>query len=396
MSPSRSTELMLALCRHNPSPSETAGIVESVEREGLGATVLQLADAHRVLGLILHRLSRDDLLQRDWAGVGDLRGLYRERSKWAMIVELECERVLTQLRAAAVTPVLLKGASLRRLVYAAPVERPMVDLDLLVSAEEFETASRILRSAGFELPPPEVQEAYRRYHFHLQARSPGTLVVELHWALSRPNDSVRLDPQGIRARAKPFERAGWTETLLPAPPDLILHAIAQATADSFTSLRHIIDIDRILAACGGQLDWAELRRLAVEAGLPHSLAHGLGLAHELLGTVLPPEAPIGMPRITRYQLARLRASPIADPQQRRSAALRLIQFWLLPGSGARIREIGRTIRNPNDPMDWVWADLTGRPKNPRGGMTVAMKLLTFQLGVWFRRSQAGESPPKSI
>jgi hypothetical protein len=389
---------MLALCRHNPRPEETAAAVASVEREGLGGEVIKLADTHQVVGLILHRLSRFGLLQREWVGVGDLRVLYRERCKWSVILEFECERILTQLRAAGVTPVLLKGAALRRVVYNAPVERPMGDLDLLISDGEFEMASRTLSLAGFELPRAEVQDAYRRHHFHLQARHQKSLLVELHWALSRPNDTVRLDSQGMRARARTFERIGWTTVLVPAPADLILHAIAQATADSFGSLRHIVDIDRVVADAGERLDWVELRDRAIDAGLDHSLAHGLRLAAELLGTELPPKAPTGMPRLTRYHLTRLPASPIADPRERRPAALRLIQFWLLPGPGARVREIARTIRNPNDPMDWVWAELTRRPKSrpSAGGVTVALKLLTFQFGVWFRKKPGRKSPPNSI
>lgn len=399
MTLSRSTELMLALCRQNPQPEETGAIVDSVEREGLGTQVVQLAQTHRVLGLILHALSRTDLLEREWEGVGDLRAVYKQQCQWAMIVELECERILTQLHDAGVTPVLLKGAALRRLLYAAPVERPMVDLDLLVREEEFEAAVSALSRSGFELPRAEVQDAYRRHHFHLQAKHPGNFVVELHWALTRPNDVVRLDYQGIRARARTFERPGWTRTLVPAPPDLILHAIAQATADSFGSLRHVIDIDRVIAHTGAELDWAELRARAREAALQHSLPHGLNLAAELLGTQLSSRAPTRLPRFTRSQLSRLPASPLADPVERRPAAVRLIQFWLLPGFRKRIREIIRTIRNPNDPMDWVWAEIAGRPMEPHArpsGLTVALKLLTFQFGVWFRKRSTGESPPNPI
>ena len=399
LSPPRSTELMLALCRHNPRSEEAAAIVDSVEREGQGASLVHLAQTHRVLGLVLHCLSRFDLLERNWEGVGDLRALYRQQCQWAMIVELECERILTQLQDAGVTPVLLKGAALRRRVYTAPVERPMVDLDLLVADGEFDLAASTLSRAGLELPRAEVQEAYRRYHFHLQARTAGNFVVELHWALTRPNDVVRLDHEGIRARARTFERPGWTTTLVPAPPDLILHAIAQATADSFGSLRHVIDIDRIVADSGTQLDWAELRDRAAKSGSQYALAHGLSLAAELLDTQLPKQAPTRLPRFTRYQLSRMPASPLAEQSERRPAALRLIQVWLLPGFRKRIREVIRTIRNPNDPMDWVWAELTGRSMDEQtrqGGMTLALKLLTIQFGVWFRKAPAIEGPPKPI
>jgi hypothetical protein len=390
---------MLALCRQNPRSDEARSIVGSVEREGLGTQVIQLAQTHRVLGLILHSLSRFDLLDREWEGVGDLRGVYKQQCQWAMIVELECERILTQLHDAGVTPVLLKGAALRRLVYTAPVERPMVDLDLLVREGEFEAALSTLSRAAFELPRAEVQEAYRCHHFHLQAKHPGNFMVELHWALSRPRDAVRLDHQGIRARARTFERPGWTKALVPAPPDLILHAIAQATADSFGSLRHVIDIDRIIAHTGTELDWAELGGEANRAGLQFALAHGLSLAAELLGTRMPRQAPTRLPRFTRNQLLRMPASPIADPVERRPAALRLIQFWLLPGFRTRVREIFRTIRNPNDPMDWVWAEIAGRPVEQQArpaGFTVALKLLTIQFGVWFRKRPAVEGPPNPI
>ena len=219
MNSSRSTEIMLALCRPNPRLEETAALFAAVTREGLGAELFQLADTHRVLGLILHQLAALDLIGK-WEGAGDLLSAYREQSKWSVVLELECERILTILSQAGVRPVLLKGAALRRVIYAAPVQRPMSDLDLLIADEDFDAAASSLSRAGFQLPRKDIQDAYRRYHFHLQAQHSRSFMVELHWALSRPGDVVQLDPQGMRASTEARFRwpgPGFLTSLAPLP-----------------------------------------------------------------------------------------------------------------------------------------------------------------------------------
>ncbi len=385
----RSITGVLRLCRRGLDRDEALAVLGAIREAGLGPAVLDLAEKQRVLGLILHALAKLDLLEAD-LGLGpgeELRAAYRLRSKWAMIVELECERVLSLLGQRSITPVVLKGAALRHQIYDAPVERAMIDLDVLVEPGELDPALQVIRAAGYQLPAARVEEAYRAHHFHLPAAN-SIFQVEVHWALSRPMDPLRLDAGWFRRTAVALTTPGPMTLRVPSREALLLHTAAQAASDAFGSLRHVIDTDRLLATADSSgIDWEELAAAARLAGLTRALSHQFELATRFLGTAVPMGV-IPTPRLTRIHLGWLPASPTDGPEERRPLALRLIQWWILPGPGARFREAYRTIRRSQDPMQWVWHELRGLPE-PRtrwfDGLFLVFKQAVYQIGVYLRQ-----------
>jgi len=378
---------MLALCRRQITRGDALSILSSIRDQALGPAVLELAGRQRVLGLILHALAGLDLFDADH-GLGpgaELRAAYLVHGRHSMIVELECDRVLSQFAQRCITPLLLKGGALRRTVYAAAVERPMIDLDLLIEDGELDATLALLEKAGYEPPRAVVREAYQRHHFHIPVAHAG-FEVEVHWALSRPVDPHPLDVAWFRRNSGPQPTDSPSSFRIPSLAALLLHTASQSASDAFGSLRHVIDTDRILAQPGaGAIDWEDLGEAAQRAGLTRALAHLLSLAERLLGTSVPPGAPI-MPRVTRVHLAMLPASPFAPPERRRPAALRLIQWWILPGPGARLRETLRTIRTAHDPMEWLWHELRGLPQptsRALDGIRLVSKQGVHQIGAYF-------------
>ncbi len=64
--------------------------------------------------------------------------------------EISLKEILEALNSKGVSPVLLKGAYIGNLVYEDPALRTMCDIDLLVSEEDFELSSSVLKLLGYE------------------------------------------------------------------------------------------------------------------------------------------------------------------------------------------------------------------------------------------------------
>ena len=378
--------ILLALCRRDSSPEAVAHLVAEIQRRGIGPAVRESAEANRVLDLIWYRLSQLRLLGSNW-GFPDpatLRELYRSRCRMAMVIDLELERVLERFRAASIEPVLLKGAALRQEVYSASVERPMGDVDLLVAPDRFDAALELLGSLGYRLESQEIREAYRRHHYHFLALHPAGFTIELHWDLSRPGNPIQLDAPGVLSRARTILKKGRTPVRVPAPEDLILHAVEQALREAFGSLRHLVDVDRIVARAGAELDWLALRQRAARAGLTVALAQAARLSSRLLGTEIPPNGAPRLPPITRYHLDRLPAAPQLEGRPSLPTAQRLAGFWLLSGWRARTRAMLQVPKNQRDPMAWRWREVTGEAGSEPGrldGLVIAFKNVIYQSGV---------------
>ena len=142
-----------------------------------------------------------------------------------LLLERRLGEVLGVLAGAGLCPVLLKGAGLAHTAYRRPAERPMRDLDLLLTRPEAEQAAAMLRAAGWR-PAPTAGDGRYDGHQHLAPLvSPGGEggVVELHHALFPAAHPFALDAAAVRGRARSIRIAG-AEALVPAAEDQLLHA----------------------------------------------------------------------------------------------------------------------------------------------------------------------------
>jgi hypothetical protein len=104
---------------------------------------------------------------------------------------------------------MLKGAALLGTLYEDPIERDLLDVDVLVPEERLKIAVRALAGAGYAGPATWKELCtFRRHHFHVPMEYPNAPTVEIHWALSRPDAHFRLSGQNVWHRAVPHARPG--------------------------------------------------------------------------------------------------------------------------------------------------------------------------------------------
>jgi hypothetical protein len=349
----------------------------------------QLAMRHGVHGLVLSAIVQAPLMQSLSAEVREeFTVSFAHLRRQAIVWDMERDRLLSLLARKGLIPVVLKGGSLRETIYDQPAERSLSDLDLLFPGDHVESAIETLQANGYRGPSSdEVREAYRRHHFHFLLTHPGGFAVEVHWALSLPNGSFRLDSRAFLARAVERPRVSRPLLRVPSAEDMILHMASQNVEDAFGRLRRVVDIDRIIASTP-HLDWNYLRQAARHGEVQILTAVALRLSQLLLGTPVPRGfvESLGVSRLTRLNLALFRAVPwmITRHDDRYVSGAELMLLWTTVSWRKRLRRCVMIALMREDPLAWVWqakGEADGRKGRLRGLSSLG-KLAAYQAWVY--------------
>jgi len=333
--------LLLALCRRNAIEGLDPVLVEPLADHAFRREFLEIASAHRVMGLALS-IAVPALARSGGAGRGnqELGDLLRTARRRAAMFEIQRDHVVAILLSAGVQPVILKGAAIAMTFYDKPFERDFVDLDILVPEDQVEQSLQALGAQGYVGPTsPEVLLAYRHYHFHVPLRDRLAHVVEIHWRLTRASELFQLDANEVLSQSTSLERSGPPVLVLPRPEHTLLHLVIQNLHEGFSRLSRLVDMDRIVAATPG-LDWDALIATARKGNLAPATAVSLQLANRLLGCTVPEDVlrELRPGAVARFHLAIMRPvrSMLTQRLPSAYATKRLQELWLVRGARKRI------------------------------------------------------------
>lgn len=218
------------------------------------------------------------------------------------------------LNGIGIQPVLLKGvAYLAANVYADPAARYLIDIDLLVSREQFGSAVEILRLNGFEYDDTDLFVQFG--HHHRGLRRSGSVVIEVHRSLGLgpcasflpANDviqsSTQLEIDGIRLR-------------LPCPEHLMAHLIMHSQMQHpyneriWPPLRAMFDLVQLQRRLGACINWKKIEHRFRSAGQYGLLVLHLLDVRDALGFEPPFKARLTLLiRLRRLRRKALRSVP---------------------------------------------------------------------------------------
>ncbi|HEX7024054.1 MAG TPA: nucleotidyltransferase family protein [Gemmatimonadales bacterium] len=383
-------EALLELVRHDAVARPSGRLSELLAGEEARSALQVLAARHGVLGVVLAGLGAaapgDPVLASRCATLLAQRPAIR---KQAVMWDLETDRLLRLLDDAGLRPVTLKGAALRVSAYHDSAQRSFGDVDLLLPASDIERAIASLEAAGYALGDAATVARFEQLHFHHQLTNAMGFQVELHWDLTQPDAAIRLLPERFMARSRTLERPGAPPIRIPSPEDMVLHLASQEVEDWFSTIRRLVDIDRVVRS-EAAFDWSYLRSAAAEARMSQLLGFTLQLTRRLLSTPMPDGfvQSLELSRAARFHLALLDpvTSVLTSYSRRRVTASRFMAIWLCPDSRTRwgtIREIA------TDQFDSFGAAVVeGAPPAPLRGMVGLAKLGSLWGGLYLRRGVA--------
>jgi hypothetical protein len=350
----------------------------AVDGERVLAAIASGADVRRVtrvavrqrIGPLLYR-ALQSIGRLDAAGdaLPILRADHELRRLQALMLIPDAVRLSVEpLRAAGLTPVVLKGPSMS-MRYPTPNLRPMDDLDLFLPRRDYDAGFAALRSAGWTA----IDRIGEHHDLILTHRSVPHFALELHRGIDTWRErSALLRPKVLWSSRVPFDCFGQPAYRLDPVTELVaLAAHAGKPFHQFHRLIWSVDIAVLAGAEPAGLDWDRVAALAHTAGATTAVAVALVHARRLGADVPTFELPRGRLRsaviapLETEGWPLLETTPALDHQLRYAIPDRLrCRAMLAAGEiaeggptkvPARAAELlGRTVRR-------VWRWRGGRP-----------------------------------
>ena len=197
------------------------------------------------------------------------------------------DELLGAFAAAGLRVVLLKGACLGHLIYDAPAQRPMADIDCLVAPADAERAAAIARALGFQFAAYHVSRfASRMHHLPSAERTQNgfKISLEIHTDALAPDDGGSLTLPTLSEDLRSFARGDGPAGLAFGHVDMLRHLTRHALEPARRlRLIHLLDIVRYQAVFRDEID-----RDRVARQFP-----ALAAALDMIGLVFAPDMTAG-------------------------------------------------------------------------------------------------------
>jgi hypothetical protein len=246
---------------------------------------LDLVEEHQLTPLLGSRIVADaNPFDRATERPGDLvsflRAAYIHVARDAAFVHNELQRILAALRPVA-DPIALKGAAVAYALYDHPSERPMSDIDLLVSDEEAPAAAAALEALGYEPTCP----AWDHHHLPPLRHALREVTVEIHTNLATPPLPETLLAR-MRNGARSVSLPDGSEMKILDPPTRLIHHAVHALRNPVGDplLRNLFEV-AWMASRLSAVELQEALELSREAGVDAQVANACALAEQLFGRV---------------------------------------------------------------------------------------------------------------
>jgi len=274
--------------------------------EGSWHRIVQQASAEGILPALHHHLASERLSSTLPAEILDVltvaESLNAERNQAILAEAVHACQLLNQID---IYPVALKGlAYLLTSVYPNPAARYLLDVDLLLPADQIPRAAAHLYQNGYYQSESAIFLQFR--HHHPAIRRPGSPSFEIHHQLVIGGHNRLLTPAALLARAQPLTCNGAT-FLIPSPTDLVNHLILHSQLAHpypdriFPPLRALLDLVQLQARFGDQIDWHALAQTYAQNGQSATLILHLHHANQVLGFPIPPPIPATLPFFLRLR-----------------------------------------------------------------------------------------------
>jgi hypothetical protein len=214
---------------------------------------------------------------------------YLEKAQ-SILLQVELDSLLADLRRTQVEPIVLKGMALALTVFPAPFTRPMADIDLWIDHAAIETVRQVFADRGYhEMGLQNERLTAFPSHLHAWREYPGgqRVTVEAHWNLFHEAIYRDIDLTAVRARARHMvfeDRSIWVLD----PIDHLLHACGHLLVHhSYAWITvWLLDLRIIVETYGADWDWPAVVTRAQELRLAGALVYWLETAEEWCGPFL--------------------------------------------------------------------------------------------------------------
>ena len=279
--------VLIAACRPERNQEEIGSLLQiPIEWNDLFA----LAECHGALPL-LHEALVPFQSSVGQEMFGRLKSKHQKNLHKAMMLSRELIQIQDALAEAGVEAMPYKGLPLAEMVYGDIALRQTGDIDLLIRPEDVARARDALRTLNYsphqELPARQ-EQAYLQSGYEYVFDAPaGRNLLEIQWAIQPRFYAVDLDIDELFERGIAATVAGRA-TKTPSLEDLFVILSLHAAKHVWGKLIWLSDVARIMQM--ERVGWMKIGELARRLRIRRILTLNFLLAHQVLGTEIPPGA----------------------------------------------------------------------------------------------------------
>lgn len=265
--------------------------------------LLEIADVHRVMGVVAVRLKETGFSGVPSDAREKLQSRMRAQHLFTLSMTAELFRILEEFARAGIESLLVKGPLVSLLAYGDPAVRSYVDLDLVVRHEAILPAWQIITGSGFEADVAEQAiRAGRIPGEYLFTRPDTPQMIELH-----TDKTFRYYPRPMRigdlfARQRRVSLDGKEVPALSLEDEFVLNCIHGAK-HFWERLMWPADI-AAMTVRHPEISWEHVAQAAKDVGAERMVRVALLLGEHLLGAALPEEMAGARDDLTAKDLVR--------------------------------------------------------------------------------------------
>jgi hypothetical protein len=273
--------------------------------------VLEACRIHGVSSLVCQTMeaTAPDLVPQEIREI--LQARFRANAYRNLFLTQELLRLVQGFHKNGIEVIPFKGPLLAITTYGNVALREFLDLDVLVTKNDFRRARALLADLGYRPPVAQAGQPSESF-FKSQLgsdyiRDDGRVALEVHWSFVQTWLGFHVDLQAIWAKLQPVHVGSVSVLNLPADTTL-LYLCAHGAKHRWSRLCWVVDIAELLRR-QSKLDWDALLAQAASSGCRRTFFIGLKLAQSLLGAAVPKYV---MARIEQDQEAILLAQTLGD------------------------------------------------------------------------------------
>ena len=271
-------EILFGLVR-SPDASFLAALREC--KGGVWEKLLQETEQHGLTPLLYRRVQAAGVAVPEDVGKKMHAAYLRTAEQNIRRYEI-LSRIYKACDEAGIEVIPLKGIYLASEVYRDIALREMSDIDILVRKKNLDAVEDILDELGFISLQQNKDPVFEKGHHLRYIIEESGLLIEVHWDLMDPDDSVQVDIDALWDRSGSQDDAGKNVRAL-SPEDLLLHlSVHLANHTFFLGLRGLYDLAMTIDVFMKVIDWDRLYDLAVAWNAVRALYVNLQLASDLL------------------------------------------------------------------------------------------------------------------
>jgi hypothetical protein len=212
-----------------------------------------------------------------------------------LVREIELRDVISALGAAAVLPLIIKGAHLAHNHYTRPSLRPRCDTDIFVAASAWPQGARVLNDIGYNAPPQFAGDLVTTQACFVKERSGLRHIIDLHWRIANPHPfRAVLEYDELLTPSEPIPALGPQARGLSRVHAQLLacvHRVAHhGDSNRLIWLRDIHQLAQVMT----EVDWTQFTALAQQRGVASVCSRSLLLSALRFGTAIPADVLVSL------------------------------------------------------------------------------------------------------